>query len=270
MTESMETEKQQTRRRRGIYLLPNLFTTAALFGGFYGIVAAMNDRFEQAAVAIFIAMILDGLDGRVARLTNTQTQFGAEFDSLADMVSFGLAPALIMYEWSLSSMSSMGWQWGRVGWMVAFVYTASAALRLARFNTQIGTADKRFFVGLPSPAAAACVVGFVWVSVDQGFDGKELAIPALVITLLAGLAMVSNFFYSSFKEVDFKHKVPFTVLLVAVLVLLFASFDPPKVLFAGFIIYMLSGPVMSVIRRMKRPKKQAAGKADNDSAEGGS
>ena len=251
----METEQQQTKRRKGIYLLPNLFTTAALFGGFYGVVAAMNDRFEQAAVAIFIAMILDGLDGRVARLTNTQTSFGAEYDSLADMISFGLAPALIMYEWSLSSMANMGWQWGKVGWMVAFIYTAAAALRLARFNTQVGTADKRFFMGLPSPAAAACVVGFVWVSVDQGYKGEELAIPALVITLLAGLLMVSNFLYSSFKEVDFKHKVPFAVLLIAVLVLMFASFDPPKVLFAGFILYMLSGPLMSLGRKRKRPAK---------------
>lgn len=255
MTESMETEKQQSKRRRGIYLLPNLFTTAALFGGFYGIVAAMNDRYEQAAVAVFIAMILDGLDGRVARLTNTQTQFGAEYDSLADMVSFGLAPALIMYEWSLVSMKDFGAAWGKFGWMVAFIYAASAALRLARFNTQIGTVDKRFFVGLPSPAAAACVVGFVWVSVDQGFTGQDLVIPALIVTLLAGLAMVSNFFYSSFKEVDFKHKVPFTVLLVAVLVLLFASYDPPKVLFAGFIIYMFSGPVMTMVRKIKRPRK---------------
>ncbi|MDH5516751.1 MAG: CDP-diacylglycerol--serine O-phosphatidyltransferase [Gammaproteobacteria bacterium] len=252
----MESEQLQTKRRKGIYLLPNLFTTAALFGGFYGIVAAMNGRFEQAAIAIFIAMILDGLDGRVARLTNTQTSFGAEYDSLADMVSFGLAPALIMYEWSLSSMAALGWQWGKLGWMVAFIYTAAAALRLARFNTQVGTADKRFFMGLPSPAAAACVVGFVWVSVDQGFSGKELAIPALVVTLLSGLLMVSNFLYSSFKEVDFKHKVPFAALLVAVLALMFASYDPPKVLFAGFIAYMLSGPVLSLLRKGKRPGKE--------------
>jgi len=251
----METEQQQSKRRKGIYLLPNLITTAGLFGGFYGIVAAMNGHFEHAAIAIFIAMILDGLDGRVARLTNTQTAFGAEYDSLADMVSFGIAPALIMYEWSLSSMASMSGQWGKVGWMVVFIYTAAAALRLARFNTQVGTADKRFFLGLPSPAAAACVAGFVWVSVDQGFEGKELYIPAAIITLMAGLLMVSNFLYSSFKEVDFKHKVPFTVLLVGVLVLMFASFDPPKVLFAGFVVYMLSGPLMSLIRKVKRPKK---------------
>ena len=251
----IETEKQQTQRRKGIYLLPNLITTAALFGGFYGIVAAMNGRFEHAAIAIFIAMILDGLDGRVARLTNTQTQFGAEYDSLSDMVSFGIAPALIMYEWSLSSMVELGWQWGKIGWMVAFIYTASAALRLARFNTQVGTADKRFFMGLPSPAAAACVVGFVWVAVDQGFDGKSMAIPAVVVTLLSGLLMVSNFLYSSFKEVDFKHKVPFAALLIAVLVLVFASFDPPKILFFGFIIYMLSGPLMSLLRRKKRLNK---------------
>lgn len=250
-----ESESLENKPRKGIYLLPNLITTAALFGGFYGIVAAMNDRFEQAAIAIFIAMILDGLDGRVARLTNTQTQFGAEYDSLADMVSFGLAPSLIIYEWALSSMGDLGWQWGKIAWMVAFIYTASAALRLARFNTQVGTTDKRYFLGLPSPAAAACVVGFVWVSVDQGFDGKTLAIPALVITLLAGLLMVSNFLYSSFKEVDFKHKVPFAALLIAVLVFVFASFDPPKVLFVGFITYMLSGPLLTLVRRVKRPHK---------------
>lgn len=251
----METEQQEVKRRKGIYLLPNLFTTAALFGGFYGIVAAMNDRFEQAAIAIFIAMILDGLDGRVARLTNTQTQFGAEYDSLADMISFGLAPALIMYEWALSSMADLGWQWGKLAWLVAFIYTAAAALRLARFNTQVGTADKRFFQGLPSPAAAACVVGFVWVSVDQGFNGKDLAIPAMILTLFAGLLMVSNFLYSSFKEVDFKHKVPFAALLIMVLVFVLASIDTPKVLFGGFLLYMISGPLMAVIRRIKRPSK---------------
>ena len=265
VSETNETEQQLTKRRKGIYLLPNLITTAGLFGGFYGIVSAMNGQFENAAIAIFIAMILDGLDGRVARLTNTQTAFGAEYDSLADMVSFGIAPALIMYTWSLSSMSELGWQWGKIGWMVVFIYTAAGALRLARFNTQVGTADKRYFQGLPSPAAAACVVGFVWVSVDQGFTGKELIIPAGIITLLAGLLMVSNFLYSSFKEVDFKHKVPFTVLLVGVLVLMFASFDPPKVLFAGFVFYMLSGPVGSVLRKFKRPKKNES-KAEPEKA----
>ncbi|MDH5426224.1 MAG: CDP-diacylglycerol--serine O-phosphatidyltransferase [Gammaproteobacteria bacterium] len=264
MSETMETEQQQTKRRKGIYLLPNLITTAGLFGGFYGIVAAMNGRFEHAAIAIFIAMILDGLDGRVARLTNTQTAFGAEFDSLADMVSFGVAPALIMYTWSLSSMTELGWQWGKVGWMVVFIYTAGAALRLARFNTQVGIADKRYFMGLPSPAAAACVVGFVWVCVDQDYAGKDMIIPAAVITLLAGLLMVSNFLFSSFKEVDFKHKVPFTVLLVAVLVLMFASFDPPKVLFAGFVFYMLSGPLLSVARKFKSPKKTKPAKATQE------
>ena len=264
MSENIETEDQITKRRKGIYLLPNLITTAGLFGGFYGIVAAMNGQFEHAAIAIFVAMILDGLDGRVARLTNTQTAFGAEYDSLADMVSFGVAPALIMYTWSLSSMAELGWQWGKIGWMVVFIYTAAAALRLARFNTQVGTSDKRFFVGLPSPAAAACVVGFIWVSVDQNYVGKDLVIPAAIVTLLAGLLMVSNFLFSSFKEVDFKHKVPFTVLLVGVLVLMFASFDPPKVLFAGFVVYMLSGPVMSLIRKIKRPKKANLAKATEE------
>ena len=252
MDQNPSTDQTQPHRRKGIYLLPNLFTTGALFAGFYAIVAAMNGRFEHACVAVFIAMILDGLDGRVARLTNTQTAFGAEYDSLSDMVSFGLAPSLVMYEWSLSSLVQYGWQWGKLGWLGAFVYTAGAALRLARFNTQIATADKRFFQGLASPAAAAVVIGMVWVCVDHGIKGVDVAIPALVITVLAGLLMVSNFYYSSFKEIDFKHKVPFVAVLVMVMVFVFASIDPPKVLFGGFLVYMLSGPFVSLIRKLKK------------------
>ncbi|MDH5766568.1 MAG: CDP-diacylglycerol--serine O-phosphatidyltransferase [Gammaproteobacteria bacterium] len=239
-------------RRRGIYLLPNLFTTAALFAGFYGIVAAMNDRFEQAAIAIFIAMLLDGIDGRVARLTNTQSAFGAEYDSLADMVSFGLAPALVMYEWSLSSMVDLGWQWGKLGWLAAFIYTACAALRLARFNTQVGLADKRYFQGLPSPSAAAVLMGLVWVMVDAGVKGSDLAIPVFFLTILTGILMVSNIFFYSFKEINFKGKVPFVTILVVVLALALASIDPPKILFAIFFVYSLSGPVLSVVRRLRK------------------
>src|SRR5450830_166737 len=189
-------------RRRGIYLLPNLFTTAALFAGFYAIVQAMNARFEQAAVAIFIAMVLDGLDGRVARLTHTQSEFGAEYDSLSDMVCFGAAPALIMYEWALKSM-------GRIGWIAAFVYCAGAALRLARFNTNIAVVDKRYFQGLPSPAAAALVAGFILLMVDQEVSGIELRWVSWSIAVFAGLTMVTNVPFYSFKELNFRKSVPF-------------------------------------------------------------
>lgn len=256
-TESSTDEIAPKPRGRGVYLLPNLLTTAALFSGFYAIVAAMNDRFEQAAVAVFIAMILDGLDGRVARITNTQSEFGAEYDSLSDMVSFGLAPALVMYEWSLASMISYGGQWGKVGWLGAFVYVAAAALRLARFNTKASSTDKKYFQGLPSPAAAAVVVGMVWVCFDQSISGKAVAPYALVITALAGLLMVSNISFYSFKDVGFKNKVPFMVLLVVVLIFVFASIDPPTVLFGFFLLYALSGPLISVIRRLRKRSQRA-------------
>jgi CDP-diacylglycerol--serine O-phosphatidyltransferase len=239
-------------RRRGIYLLPNAFTTAALFAGFYGIVASMNGQFEKAAVAIFIAMLLDGIDGRVARLTNTQSEFGAQYDSLADMVSFGLAPALIMYEWALASMAQMGGQWGRVGWLAAFIYAACAAMRLARFNTQIGVADKRFFQGLPSPSAAAALVGMVWVCYDAGIKGEDVAILASILTLLIGILMVSNVLYYSFKEVNYKERVPFIAILVIALILALASIDFPKVLFGSFMIYILSGPLLALLRRIRK------------------
>jgi CDP-diacylglycerol--serine O-phosphatidyltransferase len=235
--------------------LPNLFTTAALFAGFYAIVAAMNLRFEHAAVAIFIAMVLDGVDGRVARMTNTQSDFGAEYDSLSDMVSFGLAPALVMYKWSLASMATLGWQWGKIGWLTAFIYTACAAMRLARFNTQIGVADKRYFQGLPSPSAAAVVAGLVWVGVDKGIDGSVISIPAMLLTLTAGLLMVSNIFYYSFKEVNYRSPVPFLTILIIVLVLALGAIDTPFLLFIGFLIYLGSGPVFAIMRRVRKQRK---------------
>ena len=207
----MENKLVEKKPRRGIYLLPNLFTTACLFAGFYAIVSAMVGRFEAASVAIFIAMIMDGLDGRVARLTNTQTDFGAQYDSLADMVSFGLAPSLVIYEWALFSM-------GKLGWLAAFMYTAGAALRLARFNTQVGIAGKRYFQGLASPAAAALVAGLVWVGIDYTDNGTVWKIPALLVTLFAGIFMVSNVRYRSFKDLDLKNKVPFVALLLVVLI----------------------------------------------------
>ena len=248
----MDQNQKPNRRSRGIYLLPNLFTTAALFAGFYAIVAAMNDRFEQAAVAVFIAMLLDGIDGRVARMTNTQSDFGAEYDSLSDMVSFGLAPALVMYEWSLSSMVTMGWQWGKLGWLAAFIYTACAAMRLARFNTQVGIADKRYFQGLPSPAAAAVVAGLVWVGVDNSVIGADVAKFAVIMMISLGLLMMSNILFYSFKEVHFKGKVSFISLVAIVLILALVTIDTPKALFLVFALYALSGPVLSVLRKARK------------------
>src|SRR3954463_10336708 len=189
-------------RRRGIYLLPNLFTTAALFAGFYAIVQAMNNNLEQSAVAIFIAMVLDSLDGRVARLTRTQSAFGAEYDSLTDMVSFGAAPALIVYEWALRGM-------GRLGWIAAFVYCAGAALRLARFNTQLSVADKRWFTGLPSPAAAALVAGMIWVFNEYAMQGRDLMWFAAAVTIYAGVTMVSSVKFYSGKDINLRRAVPF-------------------------------------------------------------
>jgi len=250
----METPEEQSvkKRRRGIYLLPNLITTAALFAGFYGIVAATQGKFEQAAVAVFIAMLLDGLDGRVARMTNTQTAFGAEYDSLADMSSFGLAPALVMYEWSLSSLVNVSFTFGKLGWLAAFIYVASAALRLARFNTKVSNTDKRYFQGLPSPAAAAVVVGFVWACFDNGIDGEAVAMIALPIIVFAGVMMVSNVSYYSFKDIDFHNKVPFIAMLAVVLIFVFTAVDTPITLFGCFMLYALSGPVISLFRRFKK------------------
>ena len=233
-------------RRRGIYLLPNLFTTAALFAGFYAIVQAMNQRFDQAAVAIFIAMVLDGLDGRVARLTHTQSEFGAEYDSLSDMVSFGAAPALVMYEWALKSM-------GRIGWIAAFVYCAGAALRLARFNTNIEVVDKRYFQGLPSPAAAALVAGFIWVVDDFKIDAvSTMRWIAWVITLFAGITMVSSVPFYSFKDINFRRSVPFWAILLVALAMILISAHPPTVMFLLFVAYSLSGYVVWLWNRRRK------------------
>ncbi len=226
-------------RRRGIYLLPNLFTTAALFAGFYAIVQAMNQQFEQAAVAIFIAMVLDGLDGRVARMTRTQSAFGAEYDSLSDMVSFGAAPALVVYEWALKGM-------GKLGWIAAFIYCAGAALRLARFNTNIDVVDKRYFQGLPSPAAAALIAGLVWVMIDNGWKGEDARWYACVLTIFAGITMVSNVLYYSGKDINLRRSVPFLVIAGIALGFALVSSYPPGVLFALFLCYALSGYVMFV------------------------
>ncbi len=239
------------KRRRGIYILPNLFTTAALFAGFYAIVQAMNDRFEYAAVAIFVAMVLDGLDGRVARLTHTQSAFGAEYDSLADMVSFGAAPALVMYEWALKDL-------GKLGWIAAFIYCAGTALRLARFNTNINVVDKRFFQGLPSPAAAALIAGMVWVVMDNGLTGEDVRWFALALTVFAGLSMVTNLLFWSGKDINLRKSVPFIVGIAVVLAFALVSTYPPGVLFALFIIYAASGYFIWIWRWLRRRRMAAA------------
>lgn len=232
---------------RGIYLLPNLLTTAALFAAFYSVVAAMKGYFDVAAMAIFVAMIADTLDGRVARMTNTQTAFGAQYDSLSDMVAFGVAPALVIYSWSLSRL-------GKLGWLVAFIYTAATALRLARFNTQAHDQDKRYFQGLPSPAAAGVVAGTVWAGYAFGMEGFLIAIPVAAVTLAVAALMVSTIRYHSFKKIDWKGKVPFFVAVILVVVLVAVAISPPEVLFALFFLYAFSGPVITLLQIRRRRK----------------
>ena len=232
------------KRRKGIYILPNLFTLAGLFGGFYAIVMAMNGRFDQAAIGVFSAMVLDSLDGRVARMTNTQSAFGEQMDSLSDMVSFGAAPALIAYVWALTSL-------GRWGWVAAFVYCACAALRLARFNVNTAVVDKRFFQGLPSPAAAALVAGFIWLMTEAGVDGNEVRWITFTLTLYAGLTMVTNVPFYSFKDVSLKRSVPFVVIVLIALGIAVINIDPPTVMFGLFVIYGLSGYVLYGWRKAK-------------------
>jgi len=241
-------------RGRGIYLLPNLFTTAALFAGFYSIIAAFNQNYSGSAIAILIAMVLDGFDGRVARMTNTTSAFGAEYDSMSDMVSFGVAPAFLVYAWSLSSMSIVNY--GYLGWVSAFFYTACCGLRLARFNVQVGKADKRFFQGLACPSAAALIACIVWVLHDIGVPGREIAFLSFFITLFAGLLMVSNFTYYSFKEIRTPRRVPFVAALLLVLLVVFISFDPPKVLLLGFVCYALSGPSYAAFRWIRKRNRR--------------
>jgi CDP-diacylglycerol--serine O-phosphatidyltransferase len=253
-------------RRKGIYILPNLFTLGALFGGFYAIVMAMNGRFENACIGIFCAAVLDSLDGRVARMTNTQSAFGEQMDSLSDMVSFGAAPALIVYEWALKGL-------GKAGWIAAFVYCACAALRLARFNTNIGIVDKRFFQGLPSPAAAALVIGFIWVLDDAGYKAVSTlpVLPwlAFAVALYAGLTMVTNVPFYSFKDVSFKRSVPFIVIVAIALGIAVINIHPPTVLFALFCVYGLSGYVVYAKRKaMGKPVSVIATSTDEPDERG--
>lgn len=253
---------EETRRRRSIYLLPNAFTTANLFAGFYAIVQAMNGQFETAAIALFLAMVFDGMDGRVARLTNTQSAFGEQYDSLSDMTSFGIAPALVMYEWVLQDL-------GRWGWLAAFIYVVGAALRLARFNTNIGVVDKRFFQGLPSPAAAALVAGFVWLAVDNRFSlqSHTIAWLAFTFTVYAGVAMVTSAPFYSGKTFALGRSVPFWVILALVGIFVFVSSNPPVVLFGLFVIYGLSGWVVMFVRwrkaRVLTRQRHEGGDPDN-------
>ena len=252
----------QRKPRKGIYLLPNLLTTGALFAGFYAIIAATADRYEHAAIAIVVAMLLDGFDGRVARMTHTSTEFGSQYDSLSDMVSFGIAPALVMYFWALIHFQGYPLM-SKLGWLAAFFYTAAAALRLARFNTRISEDNKRYFQGLPSPAAAAAMVGFIWVCHDMQLSRADFAIPALVITVLLGALMVSNFSYYSFKDISPGERVSFYVLLAIVVGFIFASIDTPKLFFALFAVYALSGPVTYLIRHKRKGKQRAQEKNEN-------
>jgi CDP-diacylglycerol--serine O-phosphatidyltransferase len=246
--DDLKQRKPMSIRHRGIYLLPNLFTTGALFSGFYAIVQSMNNNFEYAAVAIFIAMVLDGLDGRVARMTHTQSEFGAEYDSLSDMVSFGVAPALLMYEWAFKEL-------GKWGWFAAFIYCVCAALRLARFNMNIDVIDKRYFQGLPSPAAAALVSGFVWVMQDNGFRGHDIRWYAAALTVFAGLSMVSNLKFYSFKDFNLRKSVPFVVIFLLAMFFVVISSYPAGVLFMLFLGYSLSAYVMWLLDLRKRKPK---------------
>lgn len=244
-TQENEAEAEPKKRRRGIYLLPSLFTTAGLFAGFFAIAAAIGGHFEHAAMAIFVAMIMDGIDGRVARMTNTESDFGAEYDSMADMVSFGVAPALVIHQWALTSL-------GNIGWFAAFVYTAGAALRLSRFNTQLGIADKRYFQGLASPAAAALIAGLVWLGADLGWEGTDKRIIAFLLTFFAGVLMVSNIRYHSFKQIDLRGKVPFIVMVAMMLLFAVIYLHPPIVLFTGFLLYAASGLILTLWQLQRR------------------
>jgi len=243
------TEKKRSIRQRGIYLLPNLFTTGAMFAGFYAITSALDGRFETSAISMFVAMILDGLDGRVARMTNTQSEFGVQYDSLSDMVSFGVAPGVVMYIWAFGSL-------GKLGLFAAFVHTAGGALRLARFNTQVEIADRRYFQGLPSPAAAAILAGALWISVELGYDVESIKYGILVLTICTGLLMVSNFRYSSFKEIDLKGRVPFVVAIVVMLGIGFVMAQAEIMLFVIALGYAISGPVITLLMLRKKRKNR--------------
>lgn len=243
-------DEQKTLRSRGIYLLPNLVTVGSMFAGFYAIIAGLQGSYENAVIAIFVALVLDGLDGRIARWTHSESEMGAQLDSLADMVSFGVAPAMVMYSWSLSVL-------GKPGWLVAFIYTVCTGLRLARFNSQSQGDDKRYFYGLNTPSSAALVASTIWTFTVNDINGIVVAIPMAVLMFLLGLLKVSTIRYRSFKDIDLRNKrVSFFVILIAILVLVLIALDPPEALFFITLIYAISGPGM-LIGRFIRKKKNA-------------
>ncbi len=256
----MKVDFNEIRMRRGIFLLPNLLTTCCLFGGFYAIIAAIDGNFERATIAIFAAMIFDGLDGRVARLMGTETAFGKEFDSLADMVAFGLAPSVVCYQWGVARIAEYGLAWGRFGWIAAFFFAAATAMRLARFNARSATQDKRYFEGLPSPSGAAIVAAFIALAHAYDVTGLPGLILAFVITGLAAALMVSRFPYRSFKDRAAGERVRYSKLLLVPLVIALIAINPPVVLFTMFGIYALSGPIgWSWLKLRRRPRDAPAG-----------
>jgi len=258
----IEVDDNPNRRRRGIYLLPNLFTTMTLFGGFYAIISAVNEKFEHASVGILAAMIADSLDGRIARLTKTASDFGKEYDSLCDMVAFGVAPAIVTYQWGIERIADYGKFWGRFGWLAAFLYAVAAALRLARFNARAATADKRYFEGLPSPSAAATVASFVWLAseLDLGVERTTGGLAALVlafsITICIGALMVSRFSYWSGKELNVRGRIPWVYALLIPLLYIMVSLAPAS-LFALFGTYALSAPLFWLWRKVFKKKRVA-------------
>jgi CDP-diacylglycerol--serine O-phosphatidyltransferase len=243
--------------RRGAYLLPNLLTTGCLFSGFYAVVAAIDKNFAPAGMAVFVAMVFDGLDGRIARLTRTETTFGKEYDSLADMVAFGLAPAIVTYQWGVVRIAEFGTEWGRFGWLATFFYTVAAALRLARFNARSASADKRYFEGLPSPSAAAIVAAFVWFSSGWREPGLVGLIAAFLVTVIAGLLMVSSFSYPSFKQFDMDRRIKRAYMIIVPLFFVLIALDPPTMLLSLFATYAASAPVLWAVRRIRRTSRGA-------------
>jgi CDP-diacylglycerol--serine O-phosphatidyltransferase len=259
------------RPARGIYLLPNLLTTGCLFSGFYAIVAAIDGNFERSGIAVFVAMLFDGLDGRVARLTSTESSFGKEYDSLADMVAFGLAPAIVSYQWGVERIAEYGKAWFRFGWLAAFFYAAAAAMRLARFNARAASQDKRYFEGLPSPSAAAVVAGFIWVVSEWREPGLPGLILAFMVTLTAGVLMVSRFGYSSFKGFDLTRPVRFVTLVLIVAALAIIAHNPGLTLLAVFGVYAAWAPLYWVWRHLRRrrgaPGSLPAAPAQDDASD---
>ena len=251
-TVSTDTQEYARPRSRGIYLLPNLLTTGCLFSGFYAVVAAIDKHFAHAGMAVFAAMIFDTLDGRIARLTRTESTFGKEYDSLADMVSFGVAPAIVAYQWGVVRIAEYGRHWGRFGWLACFFYAVAAALRLARFNARAASADKRYFEGLPSPTAAAIVAGFVWFVSDWHEPGLTGLVAAFVVTASAGALMVSRFSYPSFKHFDLDRRIRFVYMLLVPLIFILIALEPSTMLLAMFGTYALSAPLLWVGRRLRR------------------